>query len=74
MSYSHVGLCCLAILLAAPPSTTASGPGLLAHWKFDGCQGDRAEDSSGTGNTAEISGAEWAKGGHCRVCRVLQGR
>jgi len=58
----YVGLLCLAVAPAPPPSTAAPAPGLLGHWKFDRGQGDVADDSSGHGHTAEIVGAEWAKG------------
>lgn len=48
--------------LAAPVSVAAPKAGLVAHWTFDEGQGDVAEDRSGGGNPAEISGAAWAKG------------
>jgi hypothetical protein len=57
-----VGLLCIAIWLAAQLSTAAPPAGLLGHWKFDACQGDLADDSSAAGNTADLFGAEWARG------------
>lgn len=62
MLCSHVGSFCLAIFLASQLSAAAPAPGLLGHWKFDQCQGDLLDDSSGNGNTGEMVGSQWAKG------------
>jgi len=52
----------LAVSLLAQLSQAAPVPGLLGHWTFDAGQGDVAEDLSGNGNSAELVGADWAKG------------
>ncbi len=58
----HVGSWCLAVSLLAQLSHAAPVPGLLGYWKCDTGQGDVAEDLSGNGNSAELVGADWAKG------------
>jgi len=61
MGRLHPGVWLLAALIT-PSLVIAGEPGLLGHWKFDQGKGDTVEDSSGCGNTAELAGAEWAKG------------
>lgn len=61
----RVGIFCLAALLLVQWSgltQAAPVPGLLGHWRFDAGQGDVAEDLSGNNNSAELVGAQWAKG------------
>ncbi len=58
----QVGSFCVAFFLLIQLAQAAPAPGLLGHWKFDAGQGDAAEDLSGNGNTAELLGADWAKG------------
>lgn len=48
--------------LAAPSVACAAAPDLLGSWRFDEGHGDVAEDASGNGYTAELFGADWARG------------
>lgn len=62
MLWSKMSSFCLAISFAVQLSAAAPDPGLLGHWKFDPRQGDALDDSSGQGNTGDITGAQWAQG------------
>jgi hypothetical protein len=44
------------------PSLGELNQGLVGHWKLDEGAGTTAEDSSGNGNTATVSGAQWTSG------------
>jgi hypothetical protein len=43
-------------------TSTALDSGLIGHWKLDEGSGTTSADSSGTGNTATLSGATWTDG------------
>lgn len=59
--FKHGAILCGFLVLGAVAAAADIGSGMVGHWRFDGCDGKVAKDSSPRGNDGVIAGGELRK-------------